>query len=87
MIVNHEIIRRMFKYDKESGDVIHLNGTRSGKIAGMDLGGYRTINIDGRGYAYWRIIAYIIQDKIPKSVKYIDGNKQNTARNNLKFVY
>lgn len=86
MILSRNLANLLFCYDPVSGDLLHNFGLSKGDVAGYDAHGRRYVWIDGRPYPYWKIIAVILLDDMPRSVRFIDGNQLNTCRSNLKFI-
>lgn len=86
MILSRNLANLLFCYDPVSGDLLHNFGLSKGDVAGYDAHGRRYVWIDGRPYPYWKIIAVILLDEMPRSVRFIDGNQLNTSRKNLKFI-
>jgi len=86
MTIDKDLVKRLYCYDPDSGDLIHLARSQKGYIAGAELNGHRVVGINRIYYPYWKIIAAIICEDFPVSVIYIDDNPLNTSRKNLKFI-
>lgn len=84
-----ELVNKLFRYDKETGDLIRKVSVRKGsetvQIVGSDDGqGYLKTSIKGDKYFNHRIIFFMHHGFLPPCLDHIDTNKSNNRIENLR---
>ena len=84
-----EVVNKLFRYDKETGDLVRKisvrKGAEAGQIVGTDDGhGYLKTSIKGVKYFNHRIIFLMHNGYLPPFLDHIDTNKRNNRIENLR---
>ena len=87
--LNLDLVNKLFRYDKETGDLIRKvtvrKGSETGQIVGTDDGqGYLKTSIKGDKYFNHRIIFFMHHGFLPPCLDHIDTNKRNNRIENLR---
>ncbi len=84
-----EVVNKLFRYDKETGDLVRKISVRKGSEAGQIVGtedgrGYLRTSIKGVKYFNHRIIFLMHNGYLPPFLDHIDTNKRNNRIENLR---
>lgn len=84
-------ILSIFKYDKTSGKLFWIkpnsvNKYLFGREPGKDAYGYRVVTISYKRYKVHRIIFFLENGFVPKTIDHINGDKDDNRIENLRGV-
>ena len=84
-----DLVNKLFRYDKETGNLIRKisvrKGAEAGQIVGKDDGyGYLKTSIKGVRYFNHRIIFLMHKGYLPSILDHIDTDKKNNRIENLR---
>lgn len=78
MTISHERMKKLFRYDPETGELLRRSGT-------VNRAGYVAIRIDGKLYLAHRLAWFYTTGKWPKSlIDHCNGKKTDNRITNLR---
>ena len=84
-----DLVNELFRYDKETGDLIRKvtvgsTGKAGNKAGSLRVDGYVQTRLNGKGYLNHRIIFLMHNGYLPPCLDHIDTNRSNNRIENLR---